>query len=112
MRQIENITDEPHQRHTIVFEESEIALELRFLPVVEMWFVNVEYKGVVASGYKLSADVLHMRSRNFPFDFTVLDLSNSGIDPFRIDDFSSGRCGLYLVESADMEAIRGAPVPL
>lgn len=112
MRQIENITDEPHQRHVIVFEESEIALELRFLPTVEMWFLGVEYKGVVASGYKLSAEVLHLRSRNFPFDFTVADLNDDGIDPFRADDFATGRCALYLVESPDMETIRGAPVPL
>lgn len=110
--QIENITDEPHQRHVILFEESEIELTLRFLPVVQIWVFSVGYKGAQASGYKLSNDVLHMRSRNFPFDFTVRDLSGAGLDPFRIDDFSTNRCALYMLDADDMETVRDAPVPL
>lgn len=110
--QIENITAEAHQRHIVLFEESEIVLTLRFLPVVEMWTLGLEYKGEEAHGYKLSAGVLHLLSRNFPFDFTVRDLSDNGIDPFKIDDFSSGRCGLYMLDADDMQVIRDAPVPL
>ena len=110
--QIENITDEPHQRHTITFEESEVNITLRYYPIVEMWTIDAEYKNINARGYKLSAEVLHMRSRNFPFDFIVLDNSGVGLDPIRLDDFSTGRCELYMLDAIDMEVIRGVPVPL
>lgn len=110
--QIENITSEAHQRHTILFEESEIVLTLRFYATVQIWCMDVEYKGKVAQGHKLSAGVLHMRSRNYPFDFVIRLEDGAGLDPFRADDFVSGRCKLYLLDAADMVVIRATPVPL
>lgn len=110
--QIENISDETHQRHIILFEESEIALTLRYYPTVQIWCADVEYKDSAAYGHKLSGGVLHMRSRNFPFDLTVTVENGSGLDPFRADDFLTGRCKLYLLDAADMELIRATPVPL
>ena len=112
MIQIQNINGEAHQRHIVLFEESEIVLTLRFYPTIEMWAYGVEYKGRIANGYKLSCGVLHMQSRNFPFDFVVKDLTDSGLGPFRLDDFATNRCALYMLEASDMEAVRGAPVPL
>jgi len=110
--QIENITDDANQRHVILFEESEIVLVLRFHPTVQMWTFDVSFNGTTAVGYKLSIGVLHMRSRNLPFDFVVRDQSGTNLDPFRLDDFSTGRCYLYMLDADDMEAIRGAPVPI
>jgi hypothetical protein len=107
-----NIDDDAHQRHTLQFGTAEIALSLRYHPTVEMWTMDVAYQGQRALGYKLSVGVLHMRSRNFPFDFVVGDNSNQGLDPIRRDDFVSGRCSLYLLDADDMENLRGAPVPV
>ena len=109
---IQNITDQPHQRHTIIIDESEVELSLRFHPTIQMWVIDVEYAGRVASGFKLSLSVLHMESQNFPFDFVVDDTSGTGLDPFRLDDFATGRCRLYMLDAADMEDWRGAPVPV
>lgn len=111
MKKLQNVTDEPHQRHTIVFEESEIVLSLRYLPTVEMWVMDVSYKGIDTHGLKLSVAVLHMRSRNLPFDFIVVDNLETGLDPIRVDDFATGRCSMYLLEAEDMQEIRGAAVP-
>lgn len=111
-KQLENITDETNQQHVILFEQSEIALTLRFYPTVQLWAFDVTYKGIVATGYKLSVGVLHLRSRNLPFDFAVTANDGSGMDPIRADDFVTGRCSLYLLDSADMELIRAAPVPI
>jgi hypothetical protein len=51
-----------------------------------------------------------MLRQNQPFDFVCVDLSGNGIDPFKRQDFSSGRCEIYMLEAADMEQIRGAAV--
>ena len=112
MKKLQNITDEAHQRHTVVFEESEIILSLRYLPTVEMWVAGVEYKGHEVRGFKLTVGVLHIRSANLPFDFYVTDDAAAGLDPIRIDDFSTDRCSIYLFESDDMEDIRGATVEI
>lgn len=112
MVKLENIGSEAYQRHVVTFEESEVVIGLRFHPTVAMWTIDVEYKGIQALGYKLSVNVLHMRSRNYPFDFIVVDNSGNDLDPFRLDDFTVGRCNLYMLGSDDMEGIRNAPVPL
>ena len=108
--QIENITDEAYQEHILVFEESIIELTLRFYPTTQIWCFDAAYKEKSVNGIKLSAGVLHMRSRNFPFDFVVS--TSEGIDPYRINDFSERRCELYLVTREEMETVRNAPVQI
>lgn len=112
MKKIINITDEPIQRHTIQFEDDEITLRLRFHPFSTMWAFDVSFKEKETNGVRLAAGVLHIRSRNYAFDFFVTDNSGNGIDPFKADDFSNGRCSLYMLEAADMETIRGGRVPI
>ena len=109
---LQNITAEPHQRHVVLIDDAEVTVVLRFYPTVQIWCVDVESGGRTASGFKLSLGVLHMVSQNFPFDFVVEDTSGTGLDPFKLDDFSTGRCSLYMLDAADMEAIRDAPVPV
>lgn len=110
-RQIGNIGSEAHQRHTLLFNESEIILTLRFLAPVGQWFFSAEYEGNRVDGIKITVGVLHMVSANQPFDFVVTDNSGEGIDPFRLDDFADGRCSLFLLEPADMFDVRGVEVP-
>jgi len=108
---IQNIGSESIQRHTILFGDAEIILTLRFYSKSSMWCMDAEYGTHAVRGVKLSVGVLHILSQNLPFDFIVRDLSGNGIDPFKREDFSEGRCALYLLESSDMESIRGVEVP-
>lgn len=109
---INNLTDEMKQRHIILFEESEIVLILKFNPSAQIWTIDVTYKDISIYGYKLSLSVSHFESKNLPFDFVVEDATGEGIDPFKKDDFSQGRCLLYMLETDDMEIVRDAPVPI
>jgi hypothetical protein len=112
MTKILNIGSEAFQRHTLIFQETEIILKLRFLPVVEQWFFDAEYKDFQVFGIKLALGVLHMRSRNQPFDFVLQDNSGSGLDSFKVDDFVEGRCSLFLLDPEDMKDIRGTAVQI
>ncbi len=89
-----------------------IVLNLRYHPTVEMWVIDIEYKEARVLGLKLSLGVLHMQSKNLPFDFVIIDRSGTGLDPIRLDDFATDRCILYMLDADDMEVVRGAPVPL
>lgn len=110
MIEIQNIGSEVLQRHVILFEESEIVLRLRFLPMVSIWVFNVEYNGKSSNGHKLSCKTPHMLSTNFPFDFIVLDNSGNGLDPIDRHDFVNERCSLFMLEPDDIENVRGQPV--
>lgn len=110
MREIVNITEDANQRHLIALDDGEIVFNLRFYPTVQMWTFDVDFQGKEIKGVKLSLGVLHIINQNYPFDFAVTDLSGNGVDPFRVDDFSGGRCKLFILDPIDMEAIRGVPV--
>jgi len=109
---IQNIGSEAIQKHTILFGDSEIILTLRFYPKQTIWCLDAQYGNKSILGVKLSVGTLHMLSKNFPFDFIVIDLLGNGIDPFKRNDFSDNRCELYLLEASDMSSIRGVEVPL
>ncbi len=110
--QIENITAEADQTHIIIADGIEVSLRLYFLSAVESWFMDCSYAGVSAAGIRLSAGAYHVLSYNLPFDFLVEITDRTGIDPFRADDFSSGRCLLWYVQRSEMLEIRGVEVPL
>lgn len=108
---IANISDEPYQRHVLLFERGEAVMTIRHLPPVEMWKMRMEYNGDFIDGVKLSLGTLHFRHKNWPFDIAILTTDNSGIDPYRVDDFSTGRCEMYLVTPEEMIEVRGGDVP-
>lgn len=110
MKRIENIGNEGLQSQVIPLPNGDAVLTIRFLSPVQIWTMDVTYNEKAIYGVKLSCGVLHMRSKNLPFDFIVEDTSSAGLDPFQIEDFSSGRTILYLVEAEEMEEIRGQAV--
>lgn len=112
MIKVLNITNEPIQRHTIATESRDVILRMYFISTIQTWFIDVEYGDIIANGVRLAVGVPHIQSSNAPIDFRVTDNQNIGLDPTTIDDFESGRCSLYMLEPADMEAFRGQPVPL
>jgi hypothetical protein len=112
MKQVTNITSDPQQRHILEVEEKSVILTLIFHPVTEMWTFNVEYNDFKKYGFKLSISVLHLANYNWPFDIVIIDTDNSGIDPFKIDDFESGRIELLVVSPEELEELRGYSVQI
>ena len=111
-RRLREITDEPIQRHQIQAEGVTATITLRYLPQVESWFADIDCAGIRRHGIRLALGVLHVQSANMPIDLVVRDTSDIDLDPIRRDDFSTRRCELYVMMPADMEEIRGAPVPV
>lgn len=112
MRELTNITGESFQRHIVTLDGGEIVFDLRFYPPIQQWCFDVSFKDKAVKGVKLSLGVLHINNANFPFDFVVLDQSASGIDPFKVDDFSLDRCKIYILDPAELEAFRGVTVEI
>ncbi len=63
MDPITNITDEPIQRHVLIFDRGEAVVTIRYLPTVEMWKMRVEYNGDYIDGVKLFLGTLHFGTR-------------------------------------------------
>lgn len=101
------VSKEPHQSQTVVLDNLDITITVRFLPIVFMWMLKVDIDGEnVVDGIALSCGSVIMEQNNKPFGFMVDDKSTLGIDPFRLEDFSDGRCVLYMLERAEMLEVR------
>lgn len=117
MNKVENITSEYLQTHTLEFSRGVAVVELKYHSVVQIWTMNITYTRAdedtpqrPINGVKLSLSTTHIKHRNWPFDFTVVDTSETGVDPFRSDDFESGRCELYFITPSEMIQVRGVDV--
>ena len=112
MKQLTGITSESYQSFELPLEGlgSNVTFVLRFFPTIQAWCFNASYGSKNVYGVKLSVGVLHIQSKNMPFDFSVVDNSGNGLDPFKVDDFSTGRCTILALEPADIEGIRGIKI--
>jgi len=110
--QVTNITDEPRQRHVLLVGDEEITVNLYFWETSEFWSMDISWRGEQFNGFMLSLGCLHIRSLNWPFDFFVSTTDSSGLAPFRLGDFSEGRCEMYFVDAAEMQDLRGLEVPV
>jgi len=117
MNIVENITSEYIQTHSLEFDRGLAELKLTYEANVQMWKMSVTYTRSGDTepqrpiyGVKLALSTVHFIHRNWPFDFTVIDTTNNGVDPYRADDFENGRCELYFITPDEMIQIRGADV--
>lgn len=99
------------QSQTVVIDGMDIKITARFLPIVSMWVLKVDIDGEnIADGISMSCGSVIMQQFNKPFAFIVDDKSNLGIDPFRIEDFSDGRCVFYMLDRNEIAEVRGYDV--
>ncbi|GBR74828.1 phage-related protein [Candidatus Termititenax aidoneus] len=98
MRQLEGITATPLQKFTTRTDEGDmININLRYMPTIQRWFMDLQYKDFVLNGYKIyvSDNILWTFRNILPFGIVV---TCKEFEPFLVDDFSSGRVKLYLLD--------------
>lgn len=104
MEYITSITNEPRQRFNLSVEGGGVVrIYLYYYSTQYAWYFDFEYNGYVCNGNKvvLSVNTLrHLRNR-IPFGIGFLASSNA--EPFSVDDFSTGRVIMTLLDSADVE---------
>lgn len=98
--QVINITDEPHQRHELLYKNQRIDLELRYLAAVQAWIMDVSCPKGEVNGVRLTQGADLLFGTRLPYTFAIE--TTEGIDPFTEFCFSSGRSKLYFIDRADI----------
>jgi hypothetical protein len=82
-----------------------ISFTFYYRPRVRSWFMDITFKTFTMNGYKITrgANILASYSNVIPFGLMVLTTDLA--DPFLINDFTSGRTFLYLMDSAEVAEI-------
>lgn len=109
MKQIVEITNEAHQKHTLLLEDkSRIELILDFLPTQRQWFMSVAYDNFVVNNRAVvnAPNILRRFKNIIPFGIAIV--SDAKISPSFIESFSEGTSRLYLLEKEEVDAIEAA----
>ncbi len=83
-------------------------LTLTYRPTVQRWVVNISDGTFEVDGINLCVSPNIMRPWKNVVPFGIMCLSIDGLDPFFIDDFSSGRVTMYLLSAADVAAFEAS----
>jgi len=83
----------------ILADGSTINLNFVYKSAIERWSVNIAYKNFTANGIILSThpNLLRVWRNVLPFGMAVV--STDRADPFKLDDFMSGRISVYILDS-------------
>lgn len=106
MQLITTLTSQPNQRTQIPLENNDtVDFKLYYSIRQQSWFYNFSYKDLTVNGSKvtLHPNTLRQFRRIIPFGF-AFD-SDSQIEPFAQDDFSSGRIKMYVLNPEDVEMV-------
>lgn len=104
MLYIPSITDDAKQQFNIVSEAGEtVSFNLYYCPRQIGWFYDISYGNFTANGLRLVVSPNTLNQWINIISFGLACSSTDGFDPYYIDDFTSGRISLYLLDAADIQ---------
>lgn len=114
MIQVISIQATPDQTFRVGLADGSLVLfRLLFRPRVTAWFADITWGTWKLNGLKL-ANTLNSLGQYRRLPFGLFIYVPDGTEPYLIDDFTvalgatSGRCGFFVLEQAELDAIDAA----
>jgi|TARA_R110000737_G_C14513355_1_gene474064 hypothetical protein len=107
MKQITELTNDYKQILFPTLEDSStFKLSVYYSLQQEQWFVDFTFKSLIIKGLRLvlSSNVLGQWENILPFGLMCISTDGAGkeVDPFLLNDFSGGRCKLYILTKEEL----------
>lgn len=106
MQQITTLTNEPNQRHQLVLDSNDtVDFRLYYSARQQAWYFDFTYKDLTCNGLKvvLTPNALRCFRRIIPWGLAFA--TEGYVEPFQLDDFSSGRIKMYVLNTEDVQTI-------
>ena len=106
MNLLNEITDDAKQQMTVVTPSGEeFDFYLEFRESQGLWFANIAYKDIAINGFGLvcSRNILRQWKNIIPFGMAIG--STDVGDPYYLDDFVTGRIGLFILSKEEVEQV-------
>lgn len=104
MLEIQAITSDPYQQHTIVLDDGTlVGFTLRFVPLQETWvFDNITYGDFILNGLRCcnAPNLLYQWHNILPFGIGCFSAANR--EPSLQEDFQSKNSKLYILTQAEI----------
>lgn len=106
IRILTTLNDNSYQSVSFNTKEGELVkLTFRFVPSQETWFFDVESPSLTVFGLALTAFSNILYSYKNIISWGMYVWSKDGFDPWRINDFSSGRIRVAILEDLENAVI-------
>lgn len=103
MTQIDNLSNDADQVTTVILDDgSKVTITLLYLPAIQRWSLDVTYGNFTVLGLNLCIHANILRGWRNLIPFGIMCSTIDGADPIYIDDFSSGRASLFVLNSDDV----------
>lgn len=106
IRILETLNQNAYQSVSFVTNEGEdVTLTFRYIPSQQTWFVDVVSNSLTVYGLALATFVNLLDPYHNNISWGLYIWSKDGFDPYRIDDFSSGRIRVAVIEDLEYATI-------
>jgi len=100
---IDNLTNWPNQvTHIILDDGSIVDLSFRFNAATLKWVFDVKHDLLTVQNMLLCVHMNLLRQWMYKIPFGLCCITTDGLDPIRLDDFTSGRVTLIVLNSDDV----------
>lgn len=105
MIKIDGLQTIAFQKWRTSFDDGIIEFRLIYRPAIQMWFIDITYGDFEVNGMRVcrSLNLLHQYKKILPFGLFIYIAD--GVEPFLINDFSSGRVVIYILDDTEKATI-------
>lgn len=109
MQWIQNISNDPKQKHIISLEDGrQLTIELAYRPTQIGWFLDLEIEGWELRGIRITNSLNLLFQWHNIIDFGILCEVDNNQEPLSIQDFLVGRARLGVLDQSEVNDIISA----
>lgn len=105
MNTLTGLTATPSQTFQVPISGDFADITLNYRPAVQMWFIDILYKGIDIKGMRICNNLNLLSQYNKQLKFGIYVEMDGAIEPGLIDDFSTGRALLNILDESELELI-------
>lgn len=106
MKEITEISDNPKQQFSFQLENGKlITIKLYFISSQIGWFFDLEYEGVASNCHRVTNTPNIIREKRNIYPFGIGCSITDGEEAWFVDDFSTRRASLYVLEKDNVELV-------
>ena len=106
MQLINELTSNPIQTMKLVLDTKEtVQFNLRFMPTQQSWYFDFIYNDIECYGLKVALYPNVLRHFKNMIPFGIMFTSNDHVEPFKLDDFSTNRIQMFVLNENEIKEI-------
>ena len=109
MKEITSITNKSKQKFNLVLENNEtVEFNLYYSYRQQSWFYDFTYNDITSKGSRvvLTPNALRQFKKIIPFGIAFI--AASYVEPFSLEDFSSGRVSMFVLNEEEVQQIESS----